>query len=57
MRAPGRVRTVPYAELAAWRFRDARPACWRRQHTDRAFMHWACSGSVSGGVSCKQMIW
>jgi hypothetical protein len=30
---------------------------WLRQHTDRAFMHSACSGSVSGGVSCKQMIW
>jgi len=30
---------------------------WLRQHTDRVFMHSACSGSVSGGVSCRQMIW
>jgi hypothetical protein len=42
--------------LAAAFLRGARFG-WLRQHTDRAFMHSACSGSVSGGVFCKQMIW
>ena len=45
------------AGLAAGRLRVDRRSCWSRQQTERAFMHWACSGSVSGGVSCKQMIW
>ena len=30
---------------------------WLRQHVERVFMHSACSGSVSGGVFCRQMIW
>jgi hypothetical protein len=38
-------------------FREGRRGGWLRQHTLRFFMHSACSGSVSGGVFCKQMIW
>jgi hypothetical protein len=45
------------AVLAAAFLRDDRRGGWLRQHTDRAFMHSACSGSVSGGVFCRQMIW
>ena len=45
------------AGLAVWRLRVDRRSCWIRQQTERVFMHWACSGSVSGGVFCKQMIW
>jgi hypothetical protein len=30
---------------------------WLRQHVERVFIHSACSGSVSGGVFCRQMIW
>jgi hypothetical protein len=43
--------------LAVAFFRDDRRGGWFRQQIDRAFMHSACSGSVSGGVFCKQMIW
>jgi len=38
-------------------FRELRRGGWLRQQTLRAFMHSACSGSVSGGVFCRQMIW
>jgi hypothetical protein len=49
--------STDYCAAAAAFLRPDLRCGWLRQQVERAFMHSACSGSVSGGVFCRQMIW